>query len=240
MKKNKYFLVVRDTSKDEFQIISVHDHWGSSLEEIDLFTTAYKDKEELLKSNHCFIENADLFIVNQDNSHIYIQEVLFQDMKNVCTLVNASFNGTLEKEGDFIHRLLNAFCRKMKEDQSFYRKVIYGETALYPKFVRYFLDKRFVDIYSVKYKDGCWIQKSYPLLRNIMWSLFHMMNYHNQREERLKGENKLLMMTADHYHPSQPSLFDFINDDAFLQVLEEKDSEVEYGYQKCKRNGRVK
>jgi len=230
MKKNQYFLVERNKRTEQFHILVRE----SSLEEIDLYTMKYRNMEELLGGVN------DCFIVNQENSKLHIQEVLFQDCKEVIPLANASLQGALENERNMTHPILNIFCKRMKADQDFYNKVVYGKTALYPKFVRYFLDKRFEDSYSVKYMDGCWIQKSYPLLRNVVWSLHHLIDYSNQNEERLCHKDKLLMMTAEHYHPSQPALFDFIDDEAFSKVLEKKDSEVEHGYQKCKRNGRIK
>ena len=213
MKKNQYFLVVRNHQNSWLQILPVNNSWGSSLEEIDLETIRYKDSKDLLKHYNLFLEDVDLFIISQENSILHIQEVLFQEDKEVSYLANASLKGTLEKERNITHPLLNNFCRKMKENQIFYDKVIYEETALYPKFVRYFLEKRMQD------------------------SLHHLLEYQNQNPERLKNKDKLLMMTAKHYHPSQPSLFNFIDEEEFEKVLEKEEPVgAEHGYQKCKRN----
>lgn len=234
MKKKKYYLVERNQRTDQCHIILVNNSWGSSLEEIDLFTTQYRNQEEFLGGVN------DCFIVNRDDDGFHFQEALFQDSSEVIPLANASMMGTLKEERDMTHPLLNTFCRKMKEDQAFYDKVMYGETPLYSKFVNYFSNKRFQDTYSVKYMDGCWVQNSYPLLRNVVWSIHHAKGYYPQKEERLLCKNQLSMMVGDHYHPEQPALFNFLDDEAFSQLLEKKDTEVEHGYQKCKRNGRTK
>lgn len=229
--KNRYYLVIRDIFTNQFEII---DHFNT-LEEIDLYTISFPNKYELyedLKNNntiHDIGSNIDPFIVCRGKDYS-IYEVLYYKNREIKEIANSSLTSHLEEE-EKVKVLVNRFCSRMKQDQVFYNKVILGETSIYPKFVNYFLDTRFISNYSSKYKDGGWVFKSYPLLRNIEESMNPTISNKKNRE-LLK--DKLLMMTSKNYNKEQYLLFDFIDDKSFNECLEKNQGE-EYGIQKCKR-----
>ena len=211
--KNLYYLVARDRNTNDFEVIPVKEDWGDSLENIDLFTTTFQKEQDL---TNYFIEtgeisfcNADFFIAHRSTdenqqSVLKLEEVLWREDARIRDIATASIDGDIAKESAKSQELINDFCRRMQEDQSFYDQMIYKKNNLYQKFIRYFLDKRYQETYDVKYVDGAWTQKSYPLLRNIVYYL----NHEIVEEDRHLIEDKLFQVTRSSYHPAQGLLFD--------------------------------
>ena len=230
MKKgNAYFLVARDRNTNNIERISL-DNETTSLEEIDLYTTSFRQEAAL--SRVLYLQqkvkslNNDFFIIYQTiDKQLQLWEVLYDKEKRIRPLAKKSLlKNSFEQEAD---QLLNEFCWKMKENPVFYDMVMYKDTNLYPKFIRYFYEKRFEDCSFVKYKDGGWVRKSYPLLRNIIESFRRFQENQDtekEKKERLKWIDKLWILTKDNVR--QPSFFD---------LLEERKEESNYGYQKRKQ-----
>lgn len=226
-RRNRYFLVARDRDTNTFDIVPITDSYGSSLEEIDLFTTCF-DKEntlsKVLKIDHKVeSDSLDLFVVHQSiekgKPTLFIQEVLYSDSDRIRSVAKGSLKRDTDKEQNEMRDIFREFCSRMMHDQLFYNMVLFGHTNLYSKFIRYFSDRRFLDSYGVKFKDGGWIFKSYPTIRGMV-EAFHL--YENDLNGTAFRENKryrdlleedLLKITGKEYNPQQISLFDFMNEE---------------------------
>ncbi|MBQ6135581.1 MAG: hypothetical protein IJI60_04630 [Bacilli bacterium] len=231
MKKgNTCFLVARDRNTNNIERVFL-DNETTSLEEIDLYTTSFKQKTALSSALYQRQKvkslNNDFFIVYQTiDKQLQLWEVLYDKDKRIRPIARKSLvKNSFEQDAN---QLLNEFCQKMKENPTFYDMVMYKDTNLYPKFIRYFYEKRFEDCSFVKYKDGGWVRKSYPLLRNIVESITRFQEnqdtYIEEKKERLKWIDKLWILTND--NALQPSFFD---------LLEERKEGSDYGYQKRKQ-----
>ena len=235
-KKILYYFVGRNRKNNDFKVIPIENKWGNRLEEIDLYTTNYSNCLELMKalSEEGNIDSVDMdfFIVSQrekdGNKDLVFYDVLYQNSSKIRSVAEASLKGNIEDDEKNIHQILNHFCWRMKFQPLFYNMVVYGETNLYSKFVQYFSLNRYQDYYSVKYQDGGWVQKSYPLLRNIV-DCFHQLDYsfgiHNSYDldhiYRNMLEESLLEVTNKDYDEKQSNIFE-------LSVEESKEEKMEY------------
>lgn len=218
-RKNKYYLVGRYRKNNDFVVIPISGKWGNDLEEIDLYTTNYSNVLELVKALHVqgLIEDADIdfFIVSPKEKSLSFSDVLYKNSSKIRSIAKASLDGNIEEEDHNINDILNHFCWKMKYQPLFYNMVMYGDTHLYPKFIRYFTNKKYQDVYHVKYQDGGWVKKSYPLLRNIVDS-FHQFDYSFGNNDtfaldyiyRNMLEESLMNVTDRNYDEKQSSIFD--------------------------------
>lgn len=216
-KKNTYYLVGRDTNTNQFEIISFTDKRGSSLEEIDLNTVLYSNTllftKGLIEKGLISKPFNDYYIVHQRkyNGKTYLKtdEVLFASSTPISKLARASLDGTLKENDKTIDFIMKQFCFQMKCHPKFYQKVLSGETNIYTKFTKYFIDDKDINPYSLKYRDGCWIKESYPLLRSITDA---MDTYYDMKKRNTTGReklhNQLLEVTSEEYNPLQFSLFE--------------------------------
>ena len=228
-KRNLYYLVARNRKLNDFQIIRINDKVGNSLEEIDLYTTNYGSALELVHSLQeqgiLIGKDIDFFIVSQrhkkEEKHLSFLDLLYNDSAKIREVAEASSKGKIDDSQRCVNDILNHFCWKMKYQPVFYNMVTYDDTCLYPKFVRYFVNQRYGDFYSVKYRDGAWVMKSYPLLRNIMDS-FHQFDYSFGRNNHFSLdyvyrdllEESLIEATSEDYDQNQGNIFD-IDDSSF-------------------------
>lgn len=234
-KSTTYFLVARDKSNDTVKFITIAGGWGDTLEDIDLFTTDYASPRKLIeylqKINEIKSENVDLFIVsrgkNKDNSDINIQEVLYSDSQEIKRIAWGFKDNDFKKCDKDIEKILNNFCYQMESNPDFNDMVIYGQTNIYPKFKKYFIDSKYETVYDLKYKDGAWAKKSYYLLRNI-FETFSRYKKNNVSEKNIKDRERvrteLVQKTASEYDENQLCFFDmdFSND----TTIEDKKIEI--------------
>lgn len=239
-KRNLYYLVARNRKMNDFQIIPVNGKVGNSLEEIDLYTTSYGSALELIHSlqEQGILQGKDIdfFIVSQKHKkgekQLLFLDLLYKDSAKIREVAEASSQGKLDGSLKCVNDILNHFCWKMKYQPVFYNMVTYGDTQLYPKFVRYFVNQRYGDFYGVKYRDGAWVTKSYPLLRNIMDS-FHQYDYAFGRSNHFSLdyvyrdllEESLLEATTDGYNQKQGNIFEIeeaslTNEEKMNQTIE--------------------
>ena len=233
MSRNYYFLVARDRDTNEFKVIPTSDTYGSSLEKIDLFTIGFDSEQQLAKKLVCDKkmdhEDLDLFIAFQKkekgNRHLYLKEVLYSSCRSIRDIAEASDNGDIESKRENITSILHEFCRRMKHNQSFYDTVMYGKTDLFKKFKDYFSDRRYVDSYDIKYRNGGWVLKSYPLIRGII-ELFYSQNgkakdqsFPNDQSFRKLLEEDLLRVTDPNYDPNQLNFLSFLGEDPLEKAL---------------------
>ena len=216
-RKNTYYLVGRDSNTNQFEIISFTEKRGSSLEEIDMCTVGYPDQvlftKDLIERGLISKPFNDYYIVHQRkyNGKTYLKtdEVLFATSTPIRQLATSSLEGNLKENDKTIDYIMKQFCFQMKCHPKFYRTVLSGETNIYSKFTKYFIDDKDINPISLKYKDGCWVRESYPLLRNIteaMESFYEVKKKNKIGREKI--ENQLLEVTDEKYNPLQFSLFE--------------------------------
>lgn len=222
-KKSLYYLIARNRKTNDFQVIPINGKVGNLLEEIDLYTTNYSGIRELIDAlySHKVIDEKDmnLFIISQSDKQgekkLSYLDLLFQDSAEIREVASSSLKGDISQSEGKIHDIINHFCYRMTFIPQFYNMVVYGETNLYPKFVRYFVNHRYEDFYRIKYEDGAWATKSYKLLRNIVDS-FHQNDYSfGMRDSfpldyvyRDMLEDSLLEITDQNHDEKQESIFD--------------------------------
>lgn len=222
-KKSLYYLISRDRKSNDFQVIPIGNKLGNSLEEIDLYTINFSNASELMKAlrSRDILEerDIDLFIVSQKEKNgekkLKFLDLLFKDSYQIREVALASSKNRIEESSKKINDIFNHFCWKMKFQPMFYNMVVYGDTKLYQKFIKYFANHKYEDFYYAKYRDGGWIQKSYPLIRNIVDS-FHQYDYSFGQNEhfaldyvyRELLENSLIEITSTDYNHNQKTIFD--------------------------------
>ena len=237
-KGNKYFLVAKEIGTDQFEIISINHSWGNKLEEIDLYTINYTDSfsltKHLIEEGKISTLDNDFYIVQQKKEkstpRIKTQEVLYKKSEEIREVAKSSIEKGLESDKN-VDAILGKFCYKMKTNQAFYDMVLFGKTNIYRKFSDYFIKRRFQESNQIKYLDGGWAKKSYPLLRNIVEANARFEEYQKTgkwapREERDHIIPKLISMTDKNYDRNQLDLFEYFG-------MKTGDND---GYQKCKRD----
>ena len=223
-KKNLYFLVAREKETNVYSIIPVTGRYGSSLEEIDLFTTQFDREENLIQKlkmdKKIESDSIDLFIAHQSGKKgeekMYYQEVLYSDSREICPVAKASILGDIEVEKEQSRSIFRKFCSRMMHDQLFFNMVLFGHTNLYSKFINYFTDRRFLDSFAAQYKNGGWILKSYPTIRGMIEAFDLYQNDSNGEKFKMNNryrkllDNELLLVTRKDYDPNQISFFDLL------------------------------
>ena len=227
-KSNQYYLVARDRISNEFDIISFLGKRGCSLEEIDLYTTGFKDEEDLAKflREQGLISNnsTDFFIVNRNkNKSVFKQEVIYSKCSTVRDIAEASLNRNIEKCTTRIDSILDSFADKMRRSPNLYEQVLSGCTNIYEKYAQYFIFTR-TNLASIKYRDGGWARTSYPLIRNVVEATSRgnmRYDYMSDKMYRDLLDEKLVEVTDPEYNPDQLSLFDSLMDE-IVPVDEDK------------------
>ncbi len=219
-KPNRYFLIARDRETNHFQIVPTSSQYGSTLEEIDLYTTDFMDEKELagyLRGQGLEIpQSTDFYIVTQvkRGGQVFLRklEVLFSDSREVQDIADASLQKKIHKSQDAIDHVYHRFFQKFQKRSDFYDFVVYGKTSLYDKFVKLLPNWRLQSPYATRYEGNSWIIKSYYLIRNILETMSRFENQHyafmNDDLYRRQLDTDLLRVTHKDYDPNQISLFD--------------------------------
>ncbi len=222
MRKNNYYFVARNIDTNQFKILRVYDERCTSLETIDLATTKFVSLDALIQKmyqNHIIDSlNTDLFITyrnsNGRSQKMKFLEPVFLDQSETLLLRNVA---EASKKGDLnncseVDGILNAFCRRMQLDSRFHYYVMTSCTNLYSKFLDYFKGNN-ASFYSSKYKDGGWVQKSYPLLRNII-ETFHRFDFGftDYSTSRNRLQSSLLEQTDKSFVVGQMNVFDYLRE----------------------------
>ena len=235
-KKNS-FLVVRYLDKNLIKIINFDDENTNrvkTLEEIDLYTSQFKNKEELIadliKKRKINSKNVDIFIAKKKNEKkLNFYEVIFnpyQEQRIACLQRVAKKNlglSTLDvqKDIDFIY---DDFFEKYKNNRRLREIVLSDITPLYSKFTNYLSYNTNVDMSKIKKFNGGWIKESYPLMRNIIalvnqyndlntTNVFksYLTNLASLTAGRMVYKNEIINKTDSNYIEGQLSLFDSIS-----------------------------
>ncbi len=228
-RKIRYYLVARDKKTNGFSIIPMKDH---SLEKIDLFTIQFGDSTELTnnlkKDNIISFSDVDYYVVfpKTENGKTVLKsyEVLYNTSSDINKIISAiakkSLNGTLAKSLA-VHNLIESFCQKMSCDYAFYDKVLRGGTQLYTNFVNYFNERK-SDYSDINNKDNGWVLKSYPLLRNVAYTLRDS-SYHSNDVIFRKLLVPALIEKTDESYDSNQFCFTFdegkSNEDKLIEII---------------------
>ena len=232
-KSNMYYLIARNKKTNSFNIIDV----GNSLEEIDLYTINFDNKTQLVKQlvSEGKIDDSDvdtyIVVPKKDNGKNYLNymDILYSDSSGIKDISIGFKNKNIPTI--LVDETLNYFCFNMQHDSRFYDMVMLGKTNLYKKFTDYFEGRRYDIFYDVKYRDGLWTQKSYPLIRNI-YDAFSKYNSSYKKDVtdqmyRSVIEDKILFKIDNNNCDNQMNLFDFpifrednfTNDDKLLEII---------------------
>ena len=180
----RYYLVIRDKSTNDYNIINICDRHGNTnrankLEVIDDLTMHYKDKEEfiddLYEQGYVNNTNIDPFIVSPNSKNNYLDyfELVFNNKSKRSELLNGiietQLDKNIEKEEDNVKYILDRFAEGMYYNDEFNNIVNFGYSNVSKKFISYYKGKKGLKPnYQVKYKDGEWALLSYTLVRNII------------------------------------------------------------------------
>lgn len=217
-KKDIYYFIARDIKTNKFKILS----FGNSLEEIDLYTIKYENKDELLKflitKGKINSMDTDIYIgipKKNDEGKYFINcfDILYSDSIGIKDIANGFLNKN--EPISLIDSTLDKFVFNMKYSDRFYSMIMKGKTSVFPKFINYFKDTDPDDMFKIKYKDGAWPRKSYTLIRNIYDanSKFNNIDTYDIVSTNVIGrrliEEKLLEKIGKGNKQNQMSLFDF-------------------------------
>ena len=220
-KTNRYFLIARDRITNDFQIVPVTDQYGSSLEEIDLYTTDSlddKDFQERLSQRGMHFENPnDFYIVTQvrreGQNDLNQMEVLYADSRDVQEIANNSFRKKIHLSIGMIHQIYHHFFRMLQQRPDFYDFVLFGDTNLYQEFINSLTDSRYENLSQIQFGDKRWITESYILIRNVLETESRFRDQYRdlRRDESFRDALKpeLMRITHKDYDPNQISFFDF-------------------------------
>jgi len=251
MSKNEYYLVVRNRRGKDFKIVSLDGIEGNpkSLAAIDLYTTSFQTEAEFIMElfDKKIIDqfDVDVFIAKRSNRDLSFFEVLYGKdnsyIEKLRSIARAKQQDKMNLEVANVDSILDEFCRKVYFDDDFSDMVICELTDIYKKFSDYF-KRNFASLQAmcgVKYFDGSWARKSYPLVRNIVESFtrfgkFYMGCFHHfvdednyydyNNRERKRISDKLLRETEHDFFAGQLSLFDYC--DMQEETIEDKMAEV--------------
>ena len=242
MAKNRYYLFGRNCDTNELKGISFsakgitgREH---SLEEIDFFTSTFQNEADLILSlyHKGLIDeyHYDMFIVSRNGDKLTYLEPIYGSFiyaKRIQNIVS-SRNG-LDLYGE---NILDHVIKKIYNQPNYYRFLVSGNSNVYRKFIDYFKKRDSLkEMFDCKYKDGSWMYHSYPLIRNLVESIYRYDDYYNRpnRESELKENmiqrgnlsDQIMVLTDSNYIDGQQSIFDVEDKvNQFDYVLEHIDS----------------
>lgn len=236
MAKNRYFLVSRDLMSNEVVLVPFCmdeifgdgdklSHSENSLNSIDLFTTKFHDKSELIVYlyNKGIINSydCDIFIASRNGDNINTMECVYGSCyfnKELQSIALNKKNGRDDVKN--ICHIFDEFSRRMYFEDDFHTFVTYGFTDIYPKFIDYYKEcSELNEMFGCKLRGNSWAMKSYHLIHNIVsaYSLFKKRNsrmfvdgvYDKEKLDRERHEcfSDIESLTNDNYVDGQFSLF---------------------------------
>lgn len=243
----KYYLIVRYTDTNTIQVVELNTKWydknrenvsfrANYLEAIDLVTTRFKTKEEMIlrmcDNGYIFSTDVDVFIAtkgkNSANNDLRIYEIIYnannaKEISEFRDIARASINNNIELELLKIRNIFDKLANKIFYDQEFSLYLRSGFTNIYNRVVEIYssLERR-GSLYEIKY-DNYWMLKSYTLIRNIVEAISRFdcksevvlsRNSFSEIEfERNKVRKDILIKIDENYIDGQLSLFDDENID---------------------------
>ena len=200
----RYYLVIRDKTNNDYNIINICDRNGHSsrsnrLEVIDDLTTHYRNSNEfigdLLEQGYINNSNVDLFIVspNSNGTELSYLEVAYNSNnkrdEKLKRIIDSAILKDLTKEEDNIKYILDRFADLMYYDDEFNNIVIFGYSNVANKYINYFKNRKGTKpFYQAKFKDGEWALHSYPLIRNIV-DIINRYDFYKRNSKEIFEQN---------------------------------------------------
>lgn len=200
----RYYLVIRDKTNNDYNIINICDRNGHSsrsnrLEVIDDLTTHYRNSNEfigdLLEQGYINNSNVDLFIVspNSKGTELSYLEVAYNSNnkrdEKLKRIIDSAILKDLTKEEDNIKYILDRFADLMYYDDEFNNIVIFGYSNVANKYINYFKNRKGTKpFYQAKFKDGEWALHSYPLIRNIV-DIINRYDFYKRNSKEIFEQN---------------------------------------------------
>ncbi len=244
----KYYLMVRYKDTNEVQVVELNAKWyldnqgenaffrANSLEAIDLVTTRFRNREEMLDRmvNNGYIRSSlvDVFIASKrkkkEKSYIKIHEVIYNPeckeiVINLRDIAKASIKNDISSEIDKVKNIFDILATKVFYNEKFSLYLRSTFTNVYQRIMELYVynSKKDGPDYSVKY-DNYWLLSSYTIIRNIVESLnrFDLLKdrsdvvlaniefLNENGTDRKRIENELLIKLDENYIDGQYSLFD--------------------------------
>ena len=233
-----YFLIVRDRETNRFKIIDFNNSKGNLLEEIDNYTSDFRDTQSLIKNirqkGYDVSDNADIYIVQRkkENGHYCIktQEVLY-NTPFLKTIIKDSLNGCYKEDSRSVteeekekakktaRHLIMMFFSKLKTSDTINPNMINFATYdnHFPEIFREYLSNTpYYKKYDVE-KLPKWQLKYYPMLRNLLPYITGNIKLDNPQARRiyeidLQGrmeiEDEIIKKTDKKYDSNQNSFLD--------------------------------
>ena len=207
-----YFLIVRDRETNHFKIIDFNNSKGNLLEEIDNYTSDFKDIKSLIidikEKGYNVSDNLDIYIVQRkkENGHYCIktQEVLY-NTSFLKTIIGDSLAGCYkddsksvteeekEKARGTASRLFMMFFRTLKATDGNGKVIKTYKDRIniaihdnhFPEIFREYLSNTpYYEKYYVE-KIPKWQLKYYPLLRNLLPYITGKVKLNNPQVRRM-------------------------------------------------------
>ena len=221
-KQNMYYLMARDRKNDDLSVVKINERRGTTLEDIDLFTTSFKDSSELeeklrelgLVTGHDY----DFFIASQSKlrgeTKLKKYELLYSNNDFIKDIAKNSKANKITKSEEKTDRILDHFAYLLQAKPALYELVVSGKTNIYDKYVKYLAFSRYDPASTIKYKDGGWARASYPLIRNILDATSNIVRKYSLSSDKFHRsllDQSIIRITDSNYDENQLSFFDMLD-----------------------------
>lgn len=241
-----YYLIVRYRDNNEVQAVELNSKWyldgcksdiflkANFLEAIDLITTKFKNREEMLKrmKENGYIRscNADVFIASKRiinrKEELNCCEVIYNTKNNsrvveLRNIAKASLNNNMSVENLKIKKIFDKLVNKFFYDNEFRNYLKSSFSNIYKILVEmnFWTPGSAKPVYNAKYGNN-WVLSSYFVIRSIIdamnrYDFYYNVdgildaNYLSENEiERKQVENELLVKLDKNYIEGQCNLLD--------------------------------
>lgn len=262
-----YYLVVRYRAENTTQVIKLNSRWylenacedvfsrANSLVAIDLVTTKFKSREEMLKrmydNGYISSSDADIYIASKrkKNGKEYLKtlEVIYNPadslrMSEFRDVAKAALDNDFVSEREKVKRIFDKLASKVFYNQEFRDYLKSGFTNIYKKILEAYVysTKGEAPAYNVKY-DNYWLLSNYIIIRNVIeamnrFDLFAVaedkinanIDYLNENGiDRVQVEKDLLVKLDKDYVEGQYNLFDMLKSSDNVNDIVEQTFEAE-------------
>ena len=158
-----YFLVARNKENNSFEIIGINERWylgdkgkdvfwyGSSLEAIDLVTSSFKSKEQMIerlfKCGYITDKNVDIFVANKtkigNKDYVLFDEVIYNSgnknrMNNFKQVARASMDSNFNNDCEQVNYICDEIGQLTYSCDDVYRMIIDGDSNIPRNFAELF------------------------------------------------------------------------------------------------------
>lgn len=158
-----YFLVARNKDNNSFQIIGINEKWylgdkgqdvawyGSSLEAIDLVTSSFKSREQMIErlfaSGYITDKNVDIFVANKtkigDKDYVLFDEVIYNSenenrMNNFKQVARTSMASNFNNAREQVNYICDEIGQLTYSCDDVYRMIMDGDSNIPRNFAELF------------------------------------------------------------------------------------------------------